>query len=70
MSPTYKAPEKKLRVRFLRDAVADRRDFLAGDVADIDANDARLLAIDGRGGAGGIVCTGPSPSVLILSDNI
>jgi hypothetical protein len=54
--------EKKIRVRFLRDSVADRRDFLAGDVADIPSDDAYLLAqrrADGRG-----------PSVMLLSSNI
>jgi hypothetical protein len=66
MSTDNREP-KKLRVRFLRDAIADKRHFLEGQEALIDANEARYLAINGLpGGAGGAVCIGPSPSVQIL----
>ena len=42
------AEEKKLFVRFLRDSVADHRDFLAGQEASIPFDDAQLLAADHR----------------------
>jgi hypothetical protein len=69
-SQPNRAPEPKVRCQILRDCVAGGKDHLKGEVVDLPLNDARLLAIDGRGGAGGVVCTGPPPSVLILSDNI
>jgi hypothetical protein len=60
--------EPKLRVRFLRDSVADKQTWLAGQEASISASDARMLAINGLpGGRGGPVCIGPPPSVEILS---
>jgi hypothetical protein len=62
-----RAPERKFRVEFLRDSVADRKDWHKGDVADIPANEARMLAQ--RADATGIF-SGRGPSVLILSENI
>ncbi len=62
---------KKVRVKALRDCVATGgRDLLKGETYEISAADARFLALDGRrGGAGGDLVCGPSPSVLILSGN-
>jgi hypothetical protein len=59
--------EKKIRVKFLRDSVADKRDWSAGDVGDIPANEARMLAQPAN--ASGIF-RGRGPSVLMLSENI
>jgi hypothetical protein len=59
--------EKKTRVRFLRDSVADKRDWSEGDVGDIPAHEARMMAQPAN--ASGIFC-GRGPSVLILSENI
>jgi hypothetical protein len=59
--------EKKIRVRFLRDAVADKRDWFKDDVGDIPASEARLLSQTAN--ASGIFC-GRGPSVLMLSENI
>ena len=67
MSDVTDREPKKLRVKFLRDAVADKKYFLKGQEALIDANEARYLSINGLpGGAGGDVCIGPSSSVEIL----
>jgi hypothetical protein len=41
--PAKKA-NKLVKVKFLRDGVAERRDFLKGDIAEIDEVDARLMA--------------------------
>jgi hypothetical protein len=58
--------EPTLRVKALRDCVANKKDLLKGQLAVIPANEARLLAIDGRGGEGGKVCVGTAPAVEIL----
>jgi hypothetical protein len=62
-----KPPEHRCRVKFLRDSVADHRDFLKDDVADIPASEAKMLAQ--RANASG-VWYGRGPSVLILSDKV
>jgi len=55
--------EKKVRVRFLRDAVAERKDWLAGEIGEIAESDARQMAAAAN--ASGI-WAGRGPSVEIL----
>ena len=61
--PEQRKKEKTVKVRFLRDAVAERRDWHAGEIGFISESDARQMAA-GANASG--VWAGRGPSVEIL----